>query len=96
MSQKSKNEQRIAARQEAIRKKFQPHSLKVEGISALERHKVLLEEELAVGDAIDIFMLPDGRHFLTKTNTPNSDSLVVDKITTSYIYFEEELEVREV
>lgn len=96
MPQKLNDAQQEAAKQEALRKKFQPHSLRIDGISALERHKVLLEEELAVGDAIDVFMLPDGRHLLTKTNTPNSNSLVVDKITTSYIYFEEELEIREV
>lgn len=77
-------------------KRFQPHSLRIEGIAALERHKILLEEELSVGDTIDLFMLPDGRHLLTKTNTPKINSLIVDKITTSYIFFEEELEIKEV
>lgn len=79
-----------------MKKKFQPHSLRVEGISALERHKVLLDEEVFVGDVLEVFVLPDGRFLLSKTKTPNSNSLIVDKITTSYIHFEEELEIREV
>lgn len=79
-----------------MQKKLQPHSLKVEGFAALERHKILLDEEVAVGDIVDVFVLPDGRYLLSKTETRNSNSLVVDKITTSYIYFEEEIEIQEV
>lgn len=79
-----------------MRRRFQPHSLRIEGISALERHKVILEQEVFVGDALDAFVLPDGRFLLSKTEIPNSDSLIVDKLTTSYIYFEERLEIHEV
>ena len=96
MNQKLTGVERENAQVEGIRKKLQPHSLKVQGIPALRHNQVVAEEEVFLGDCLDLFVLQDGRYLVSKTKTPNSDSLVVERITTSHIFFEEDLDIKEV
>ena len=96
MDQSPSRQEREVAKAAALRKKFQPHSFKVEGISALERYKLILEENLCAGDIVEVFMLTDGRFMLSKIEQSEEGSLIVEQVNTSYIYFEEELNIKEV
>ena len=68
---------------------------KTEGLFALERKDVISEEEFSVGDTVEVFVLPDGRHLLSRVG-PDVDAFKIEKITQAHIYFETEVEIKEI
>lgn len=66
--------------------------LKVEGILALERSRVVVEEELSVGDTVNWFHLPDGRLLISK----DPDGVPIEKISPAYYHLESGATLEEV
>jgi hypothetical protein len=64
---------------------------KVEGILALEQSRIILEEEVEVGDTITWFELPDGKLLISK----DPDGVPIEKISPSYIQLEAEVTLEE-
>jgi hypothetical protein len=58
--------------------------LKVEGILALEKSRIIIEEELSVGDTVNWFQLPDGRLLISK----DPDGVRIEKISPAYYHLE--------
>jgi hypothetical protein len=57
---------------------------KVEGILALERSRIILEEEIFVGDSVIWFELPDGKLLVSKA----PEGVCIEKITPAYFHLE--------
>jgi len=57
---------------------------KVEGILALERSKIVMEEEVSVGDSVNWFELPDGKLLVSK----DPDGIRIEKISPAYLHLE--------
>jgi len=72
------------------------HSYKVEGLVALEKPKVTMEGDIAVGDLVDLFVCPDGRYLLSKATENKSNTLVIERISSAYIYFQGDINIEEV
>ncbi len=66
--------------------------LKVEGILALERSRVVVEEELSVGDTINWFQLPDGKLLISK----DPEGIRIEKISSAYYHLEADVTLEEV
>ena len=66
--------------------------LKVEGILALEKSRVVVEEELSVGDTVNWFQLPDGKLLISKD--PNG--VRIEKISPAYYHLEADVTLEEV
>ena len=58
--------------------------LKVEGILALEKSRIIIEEELSVGDTVNWFQLPDGKLLISK----DPDGVLIEKISPAYYHLE--------
>lgn len=71
------------------------YSLKVEGITALLREDVVTQDELAAGDKVKIFALPDGKTFVSKVDSSLQDAYTVGRVTPAHIYFDDEMTVKE-
>lgn len=67
---------------------------KIEGLFVLEHKQVSTEDELSVGDTVEVFVLPDGRYFLSKA-VPTENTLKIEKITPAYIFFETDIQIEE-
>lgn len=65
--------------------------LKVEGILALEKSRVVLEEELSVGDTINWFQFPDGKLLISK----DPDGVRIEKISSAYYHLEADATLEE-
>ena len=65
---------------------------KVEGLHALERIQVILEEEIYSGDKVMVFSLSDGKHLLTK----DPQGIEIDRITSTYIMFKTDIIIKEI
>ncbi len=57
---------------------------KVEGVLALERSRIVLEEDVSVGDSVTWFKLPDGKLFVSK----DPEGILVEKISPSYLHLD--------
>ena len=66
--------------------------LKVEGILALEKSRVIVEEELSVGDSVNWFKLPDGKLLISK----DPDGVCIEKISAAYYHLEADVLLEEV
>ena len=66
--------------------------LKVEGILALEKSRIVLEEEISVGDTVNWFQLPDGRLLISK----DPEGVRIDKISSAYYHLEADATLEEV
>lgn len=64
---------------------------RMEGILALERSKVIFEEEVSAGDSINWFELPDGKLLISK----DPKGVRVDKISSAYIHLDAEVVLEE-
>ena len=67
-------------------------TLKVEGILALEKSRVVLEEELSVGDTVNWFQLPDGRLLISK----DLKGVRIEKISSAYYHLEADATLEEI
>jgi len=65
---------------------------KVDGLVALETSKVMMDGEIAAGDRVELFRLPDGRTMLSKAAVDSSE-LKIERISGSYIYFDPEINI---
>ena len=68
---------------------------KVEGDPTLLLENVITQEELHVGDKIQVFYLSDGKYFLSKTGEGDDLALTISKVSLSHVYFEN-IEIEEV
>jgi len=66
--------------------------LKVEGILALEKSRIVIEEELSVGDTVNWFQLPDGKLLISK----DPDGVRIEKISSAYYHLEADVTLEEV
>ena len=66
--------------------------LKVEGILALERSRIIVEEELSVGDTVNWFQLPDGKLLISK----DPDGVRIEKISSAYYHLEADVTLEEI
>ena len=64
---------------------------KVEGILALERSRIVLEEEVGVGDSVIWFELPDGRILISK----DPEGILIEKISPAYLHLDAEAVLEE-
>ena len=68
---------------------------KVEGLPAVLIEQLVAQDEIAVGDKIELFRLPDGKYFVSKTGAENDRAFTIGKITSAYIYFNDEITIKE-
>jgi len=73
-----------------------PSSLRVEGLPAVLRSNLITQEELASGDRITLFSLPDGKYFASKADPEDGDAYTIGKVTLAHIYFDDEMTVKEI
>lgn len=64
---------------------------KVTGILALEKSKIILEEEISVGDTVTWFQLPGGKLLISK----DPDGVLIEKISPAYFHFKSEVVLEE-
>lgn len=64
---------------------------KIEGFIALSHGDVILEDEITAGDFVGIFMLPNGKYFLSK----DPEGTLIEKITGAYIFFNSDITIEE-
>lgn len=64
---------------------------KIEGFIALPHNEVVLEDEIAVGDLVGIFTLPNGQYLLSK----DPEGTLIEKITSAYIFFNSNITIEE-
>lgn len=64
---------------------------KLDGILALLKNETILEEEIAVGDRVSLFSLPDGKFLLSK----DPEGILVSKITSAHICFDVDVNIEE-
>lgn len=57
---------------------------KVTGLLALERSRIVIEEEFFVGDFVNWFKLPDGRLLISK----DPKGIRIEKISSAYYHLE--------
>ncbi len=57
---------------------------KLDGFVVLPHGQVVLENNISVGDRVDLFAIPDGKYFLSK----DPEGLLIENITKAYIFFE--------
>ncbi len=57
---------------------------KLDGFVVLPHGQVVLENNISVGERVDLFALPDGKYFLSK----DPEGLLIENITKAYIFFE--------
>ncbi len=57
---------------------------KIDGFVVLPHGDVVLENEITIGDRVEIFSLPDGKYFLSK----DPEGLLIENISKAYIFFE--------
>ena len=69
------------------------NSLKIEGIPVLLRSETLTQEELAAGNKIKLFALPDGKTFISKVEPDSEDAYTVGRITPAHIYLDDEMTI---
>lgn len=65
---------------------------KVTGILALEKSRIVIEEELFVGDFVNWFKLPDGKLLISKDPT----GIRIEKISSAYYHLEANVITEEV
>lgn len=73
----------------------QSYSLSVEGTPALLRSEIVTPDELAAGDKVKMFAIPDGKTFIAKVDPESQDAYTVGRITSAHIYFDDEMTVQE-
>jgi len=66
--------------------------LKVEGILALEKSRIIVEEELSIGDTVNWFQLPDGKLLISK----DPDGVRIEKISSAYYHLEADVTLEEI
>jgi hypothetical protein len=71
------------------------YSKKVEGTPALLRRDLVLPEDLAVGDKVKLFSLPDGKQFVSKVEADSPEGFVIRRLTAAHIYFDGEISIQE-
>jgi len=74
----------------------QSYSLLVEGTPALLRADVVTQDKLTAGDKVELFLLPDGRTFISKVDPNIKDASMIGRVTPAHIYFDDEMTVQEV
>lgn len=65
--------------------------LKVEGILALEKSKIVEEEEISEGDRVNWFELPDGRLLVSK----DPEGVLIERESLSYYHLESDIILEE-
>lgn len=73
----------------------QSFSLRVEGLPAVLRSDLITQEELASGDRVNLFSIPDGKYFASKADPGDDTAYTIGKITLAHIYFDDEMTVKE-
>jgi hypothetical protein len=68
---------------------------RVEGLPALLRKETIVQEDLAVGDKVTVFRLPDGKYFISKTGSGDVQAFTIGKITPAHIYFDDKITIEE-
>ncbi len=68
---------------------------RVEGLPAVLREQLVTQDEMAVGDKIELFCLPDGKYFVSKVGADSSRAFTIGKITPAHIYFDDEITLKE-
>ena len=79
-----------------ISDEYEPHSAvhgmqKVEGIIALEKSRIVLEEDVSVGDTVSWFELPDGKLLISK----DPEGVCIERVSSAYYHLETEIEIEE-
>ena len=74
----------------------QSYSLSVQGTPALLRSEIVTQDELTAGDKVELFMLPDGKTFISKAEHNTKDVYTVGRVTLAHIYFDDEMTVQEI
>jgi hypothetical protein len=64
---------------------------KVEGFVSCEIRNTIFEDPVVVGDTVDVFVLPDGRHLLSK----DPDGIRIREINSVYVLFDTEILIKE-
>jgi len=72
------------------------YSLSVEGTPALLHSDIVTQDELAVGDKVKLFSLPDGKTFISRVDSESEDAYTIGRVTTAHIYFDDEMTVKEI
>ncbi len=57
---------------------------KIDGFVVLPHDQTVLENNISVGERVDVFSLPDGKYFLSK----DPEGILIENITKAYIFFE--------
>ena len=68
---------------------------KVEGLPAILREQLVTQDEIAVGDKVELFCLPNGKYFISKAAVASNHAFTVGKITTAHIYFDDDITLKE-
>lgn len=64
----------------------------MEGILALEKSRIIVEEELSIGDTVNWFQLPDGKLLISK----DPDGVRIEKISSAYYHLEADVTLEEI
>ena len=84
------------ALQELLRDENSYGFYKVDGLPAVLRDDLVVQEELVVGDKIDLFNLPNGKYFVSKAKPGSKQAFTVGKITLAHIYFDDDIILKEI
>ena len=64
---------------------------KVDGFLSLMLRDTLFEDPVAVGDTVEVFVLPDGKALLSK----DPDGMRIKEINSVYVLFDTEIIIKE-
>jgi len=64
---------------------------KIEGFVSVEIRNSVFEEPVAIGDTVDVFVLPDGRNLLSK----DPDGIRIREINSVYVLFDTDVIIKE-
>ena len=78
-----------------IGERIQTYSYAIEGKAALIRNDTVTQEELAIGDKIDLFALPDGKTLIVKVEPDSDTAHTIGSLTSSHIYLGDEITIQE-
>jgi hypothetical protein len=65
--------------------------IEVEGILFVEIRNTIFEDPVAVGDTVDVFVLPDGRNLISK----DPDGIRIREINSVYVLFDTDVIIKE-
>ena len=78
-----------------IGERTQTYSYVVDGNTALIRNNTVTQEEISVGDKVALFALLDGKTLIVKVEPDSDTAYTVGRLTSSHIYFDDEITIQE-